>query len=134
MARKKPQPVDPANVVSADSIKQSAIQQGSPNASQTMTVTLTAKNKNDLKDIVEKLLASLDKLGLSPKQADDVKADAEALKALLKKDEPKASVLRECLTSIKDVLQASATAMAASGAGQLVSNLLKEINKALGIV
>jgi hypothetical protein len=131
MARKKTQPKDSANVVSAETIKQTAIQQGSPQATQTVSFTVGAKQ--DLEVIISRLIASLDQLGLDARQMAEVKANAEAVQALLKTEKPKASVVRECLVSIKDILQASATVAAASGAGQLVTTLLHEMNKALGM-
>jgi hypothetical protein len=130
MAKKKPRPTDQANIVGAEKINQSAIQQGSPAATQTMSISVEAKK--GLEVIIRELLGSIDKLALGSKQTSELKANAEAVQALLKTENPKASVLRECLVSIKDILQASAAAAAASGVGQLVTNLLHEINKALG--
>lgn len=131
MAHKKAQPKDQANVLSAEAIQQSAIQQGSPHATQTVTITVEAKKT--LESVIGQLLASLDKLGLDTKQTGEVKANAEAVQALLKTEKPKPSVLRECLVSIKDTLQAAAVAAVTSDTGQLITNMLHQINKVLGI-
>jgi hypothetical protein len=131
MARKKAQPKDLANVIEAGTINQSAIQQGSPNATQ--SATFTVKTKNDLEGIVKNLLASIDKLGLDKKAKAEIKANAKAAQALLATEQPKAGVVRECLSSINDVLKKAAVTVAATEAGKLVNSLIQGINDTLGM-
>lgn len=128
MDKKQTQPKGTANIINADTIKQAAIQQGSPQASQ--TVTITERDRENLAGIISTLLSSLEQLGLDPKQTAEVKANAEAVQALLKTDKPKESVIRQCLTTIKDTLQAAAAAIPAS---QLVKSLWQQISTYLGM-
>jgi hypothetical protein len=109
----KPQPPRVSNVVNVGTMNQSAIQQGSEGATQTMTVGLTPEQRLTVDEIVKGILDAAATLEGEDKA--EVTAQVETVQAQLKAPTPKPSIIKACLGTVKDVLQkvVTATAMAA---------------------
>ena len=112
------------NVLHVGTISQSAIQQGSPDATQ--TVTITQEVKNNLGNLIQKLSASIDDLGLDGSDKADLQANIKTIQdGLTKGVEP--SIWRRSWNGVVETLKKCAIAAASSGASQLVTDLLEGI-------
>ncbi len=104
----------PLNIIYAENIVNTAIQQGSPGATQSFTVT-TQSNLQELQTFLRSLRDSVDQLGLDEEQQAELEADIQTLEAQVKSPKPKDEVIKPGLLSITRILEG--TVAGASGSG-----------------
>lgn len=129
-ARSRPdQPTDhfvPINLVYAETIIDSAIQQGSPGATQSLTV-LDKNGTQELEKFTRLLRQEIEKLDLSASSRTELEADIQTLEAQATSPNPKKEIIKPGLQSIQRILEGTASGMVASGlieAVQALSNTL----------
>lgn len=120
----------PASSINIGTMTNSAIQQNSPGAVQSLA--LTQKHWNDVEEIVTAIVSAIDQLGLSDGDKSDLLADAETIQAQLKKSSPNTSLIRSCLEGVKSGLSKAVTSAASSGASALAKGLIGQIGTFLG--
>lgn len=81
-------------------IQNSGLQIASPNASQSITVTIELKDK--AQDVIRKVLELVDQLNLSLDDKEALRAEAEATQAILKSPKTKWDQVKDFLTGIRD--------------------------------
>ena len=113
----------PVNVISINQMVNSQIQQASPEATQ--IVGISENKYEELKEVIQSLKESIDKLNLEPQQKSDLQAEIQTIEAQMSSSKPKATIITECLSSIRRVLEGAAGSM-------LASNLLSKIVALLG--
>ncbi len=99
----------------------SAIQAGSPGATQTVTVgDLNLKLVREVVDQYEKDEAAL---GLDASEAEEARAEIKTIRAQLDSPRPKPLVVRESLTSLRAIVEGAAGSMAAVGLLDLLARI-----------
>ncbi len=112
-------PPAPSNVVNVGTMYGSAIQQGTEQSS----VMVDYKGEETgIRDLLKQIRESVNAMGLSPAARAQLEADAHTAEAQLASPHPKPLVIRECLRSIRNILEGMAGSLIASG-------LLLEIGK-----
>jgi hypothetical protein len=111
------------NLIRIDKMVNSTIQQGSPGAYQAVQVTDPAHR--DLADVLTEIRQSIDRLGLDAQQQVDLKGDIGTVEAQLQTSKPKKSVVSECLSTIRGLLDKAGGAVATGLAGKLVEHMTK---------
>lgn len=104
----------PVNVVYAGTMINSAIQQGSPGATQSLTV-VNQNSLQDLKGFVRSLQGSIDQLDLEEDLQAELEADLRTLEGQTASPKPKKEVVRPVLQSIQRILEGAAGNVTASG-------------------
>jgi hypothetical protein len=87
----------------------SAVQNKTNHSNQTSTITITETHKTDLAGLVKAIRDDLPRLQLTPREAEAVEADLGTIELQLKKPEPKASLLRDCLGEVAKTVSVKAT-------------------------
>jgi len=113
------------NSIRIETMTNSAIQQASPGAVQSLSFTY--EKRNDLREIVEAIVTAVDQLNLNDEEQTDLVADAESIEAQLKKSKPNPSLIQGCLEGMKTTLTKAASAAATSGAAALANGLIERI-------
>ena len=118
----------PINLVSvtAHTITNSPIQQGSPGATQSLTV-LSQDHKSQLEGIVRSLQTSIDDLGLGEEDKAELEAEVRTLEAQVASPKPKKEIVRPSLQSAKRILEGAAVTVAGH-------EIIEGINLLLGAV
>ncbi len=106
------------NIIQIGQMVGSTIQQSSPDATQ--IVTIDVSNFDEVKRLLDEIAMRIDSLGLDEGAKRDVEAEVATIRAQLSTSRPKATVITECLASIKTILESAAGG--ALGAG-LISQL-----------
>jgi len=96
-------PFSTINLISIGQMINSQIQQSG--AASTQVITADSQIYNQIKQLLEDLKKNLDKLDLSTIYLKDIQADMQSIEAQLSSSKPKASVIKECLNSIKRILE-----------------------------
>ncbi len=91
------------NIISAQVVKGVQIMQASPGAKQ--VVSITKDNLEEVKEIIQKLKESIDKLNLKQEQKEELNSDIQTIEIQLKSSKPKRGVITECLGSIRGILE-----------------------------
>lgn len=107
----------------------SAIQQASPGAVQSLT--FTQENRNEVQEIVDAIRTTIEQLDLGKEEKSDLLADAESIQAQLKKTKPNTSLIHSCLEGVKTGLTKVATSAASSSAAALANGLIERIGNYL---
>lgn len=107
------------------SMVNSAIQQGSPGAIQSIAVT--QQNRENIAEVLDALTSTMDQLGLRDQARSDLCAEIDTIKGQLKLSQPKGTILSACFNGIKDILQASVEAAATTAASVAASGLIERI-------
>ena len=115
--------------ISVGKMTNSAIQQNSPGAVQSLT--FTQENRDDVQEIVAAIVSAVDQLGLGDDDRSDLLADVETIQAQLKKSSPNPSLIRSCLEGVKSGLSEVATSAASSGAASLAKGLIDKLGQFL---
>jgi len=111
------------NTVNVGTMHSSAIQQGSPGATQ--SVTITAHDRDDVEKILTAVAGLLGQL--SPTYAEELQDEVDTIKLQLKKQEPKRSIIKECLGTIQTSLTSIATKAIASGSALAATDIGHQI-------
>jgi hypothetical protein len=93
------------NTITIGSMHNSQIQQDSDNSNQNYGTTDFRK---DLESFIDELKKDLHKLDDDQEAKQSLKADLDTIKAQLGSSSPKKSILRECLSSARNILEGSA--------------------------
>ena len=102
----------PANFIYIGEIRNSQIQQGSPEATQVATFNETGYG--ELKEVIESLKESIDQLGIAQQQKSELQADIQTIEAQMSSPKPKTAIITACLGSIKRILEGVADSALAS--------------------
>ena len=119
----------PMNVVykiNAHTITNSPIQQGSPGATQSLTI-ISPDQKQQLNDIVRSLRTSIDELGLGDEDKAELEADVRTLESQVASPKPKKEIVHPSLQSAKNILEGAVTTVTAQGILQVIGLLLSSI-------
>jgi len=116
--------------INVGTMTNSAIQQNSPGAFQSLA--FTQENRNDIEGIVDAILTTIDQLGLANDDKSELLADIESIQAQLKKAKPTPSMIRSCLEGVRTGLTKVATSAASSAAAALAKGLIEKIGNYFG--
>jgi hypothetical protein len=103
----------PVNIISVGQMISSQIQQTSPEATQ--VVTVGESRHEELKEVIQSLKKSIEQLGLSPQQKSDLQAEIQTIDAQMSSSKPKATIITECLGTIRRILEGAVSSTIASG-------------------
>jgi hypothetical protein len=99
----------------------SAIQAGSPGATQ--TTTIGDLNLDGLRQFVERYEEAEPSMGLEPEEAAEAQADIATIRAQLDSPRPKPEIIRESLRSVRTILEGATGSLAASGLLELLQHV-----------
>ena len=100
------------NIIVIDKMIGSQIQQASPEATQ--VVAIGEDRYEELKEIIQSLKDSIDQLGLEPQQKADLQAEIQTIDAQMSSSKPKATIITECLGTIRRIIEGAASSVLAS--------------------
>jgi hypothetical protein len=120
----------PINIVHAETFSHSAIQQGSPEATQSLTI-INQSNLQELETFLDALRKSIDQLGLSIEQQAELEAEIQTLEAQVASPKPKRELIKLGLQSVRQILVGAASGAAASELRDVVE-ALKMVSDQLG--
>ena len=130
LALRKPQEATdlfpPVNLIYAETISNSTIQQAGNNAVQ--SATLNADSTEELAGLIAQLVSSLQSLKLAVPQMKALAADLDTMTAQLKSPAPKKSILDEAWRSARHVLENAGGGVL----GQSALTIMSAISAALG--
>jgi hypothetical protein len=109
------------NLISVGSMVDSQIQQASPGAEQTQT-----KEEIDfdvVRDFIDELKMKMDQLELTPSSREDLEGEIATIEAQMSVSRPKIPFIKECLQSIRSILEKVA-------GGLIVAGLLETLSQA----
>jgi hypothetical protein len=115
-------PVASLNIIVAESINNSPVQQGNTNSTQVQSIS--SQDRDAIRALLESLKVTVAGLQL----AQDLRSDAEAhlatVEAQLRASNPKRSIIRESLSTLADILKtAGAAATVVEGVKLLLSSI-----------
>jgi len=113
------------NIISANQIIDSQIQQASPGAIQVVTIGEDKYEK--LKEVIQSLKESIDQIPLSIEQKSELKSDIMTVETQLSSQKPKPKIINECVGSIIRILEGAAGSVLASSLLSKVIALLGEL-------
>jgi hypothetical protein len=113
----------PINIISIGQMISSQIQQASPDATQ--VVTIDEDRYEELKEVIQSLKESIDKLDLESQNKSNLQAEIQTIEAQMSSSKPKVTIITECLGSIRRILEEATGSM-------LASSLLSKIVALLG--
>ena len=116
----------PINLVYAQTISNSPIQQGSPGATQSLTV-IGQGHQQQLGDIVRSLRASMDDLELEEADRAELEAELRTLEAQVASPKPKKEIVYPSLQSARNILVGAASGATAQGIIEGISLLLSAL-------
>lgn len=116
----------PISVVYAETITNSSIQQGSPGATQSLTV-INQSGLQELETFLQSLKQSVDQLELDEDQREELEADIQTVEAQIASPKPKQEVMRPGLESIRRILEGSASAAVASPLTATVAAIINNL-------
>ena len=100
-------------VINIGDVKNSQIQIGSHESIQVATFNETGYE--ELKEVIESLKESIDQLGIAQQQKSELQVDIQTIELQISSSKPKATIITECLDSIKRILECAAGGAIASG-------------------
>ena len=103
----------PANFIYIGEMRNSQIQQGSPEATQ--VATFNENRYEELKEVIQSLKESIDQFGIDQQQKSKLQTDIQMIEAQISSSKPNATIITECLDSIKRILECAAGGAIASG-------------------
>ena len=116
----------PLNLVYAQTITNSPIQQGSPGATQSLTV-IGQDHQQQLSDIVRSLKTSIDDLGLAEEDKAELEAEVGTFEAQVASPKPKKEIVGPSLQSAKNILEGTASSLTAQGIIEVIGQLLSAL-------
>ena len=102
----------PANFIYIGEMRNSQIQQGSPEATQ--VATFNENKYEELKEVIQSLKESIDQLGIDQQQKSELQADLQTIEAQISSPKPKTAIITNCIGSIKRILEGAASSALAS--------------------
>lgn len=110
------------NIISIGEMVGSQIQQAGPLAEQ--VIAIDEADFGLIDELLESLKGSMGELPLAPKSKADLEADIQTIEAQMSASKPKASIIAECLASIRRILEEAAGNVLATGFIMTINNLL----------
>lgn len=101
------------NITSIGTMTDSQLQIDSPRATQVATVN--ENRYEELKGVIQSLKESIDQFGIDQQQKSELQADIQTIEAQISSSKPKATIITECLGSIKRILEGAAGGAFAAG-------------------
>jgi len=101
------------NITSIGTMTDSQLQIDSPGATQ--VATFNENRYGELKEVIQSLKESIDQFGIDQQQKSELQADIQTIEAQISSSKPKATIITECLSSIKRILEGAAGGALASG-------------------
>ena len=101
------------NITSIGTMTDSQLQIDSPGATQ--VATFNENGYEGLKEVIQSLKESIDQLDIDTQQKSELQADIQTIDAQISSSKPKATIITECLGSIKRILEGAAGGALASG-------------------
>lgn len=117
----------PVNIVFANAITNSPIQQSSPGATQSLHV-LKHDDLQQLKTFLQDLRGEIDGLGLDNDQRAEIEADVRTVEEQVNSPRPKQEIIQPSLSSIRRILEGSASAAIASPLTATVTALINNLS------
>lgn len=102
----------PVNIINIKYMEGSQIQQGTIDSIQKGTFLI--ENENQLTEFIELLKTKLHELEISGDDESEIEADVSTIEAQIKSSRPKAGIVKECLLSIKRILEGASGAIIAN--------------------
>jgi len=110
------------NILNVGTMIGSAVQQGSHYSTLTMTVTGECLEK--IKSFASEVQRNLDSLNLATKLKEEAQADINTLISQTNSPKPKPNILRECLESLRTILEGAAGGALGAGLVTQIPTLL----------
>lgn len=117
-------PLPPANIMVVGEIANSQVQQGTHQSMQ--IADFSHDDLEDVANFINSLKGQLSEFGLAPEKEGEAQADIASVEAQLKSPRPKSSIIKECLLSLRNILEGAAGNAAAA-------LLLPQLVRLLGI-
>lgn len=111
--------------INVGSMVNSSIQQASPGAIQ--TISLSLQHRESISEVVEAISAAIENLELDTTDENELATEVATIKAQLQSAKPKNSIISTCLDSAKSILIGAATKAATSAAGKLATELANQV-------
>jgi len=102
----------PVNIINIKHMEGSQIQQGTVDSVQHGTFLI--ENEKQLSEFIELLKSKLHELEISGDDKSEIEADVSTIEAQIKSSRPKAGIVKECLLSIKRILERASGAVFAN--------------------
>lgn len=96
----------PINVLHVHQMIGSTIQQGT--IASTQSVSISLQNSNDISKFVEQLSRAVSDLNLSAETQLELKAEIDTIKTQIGSPRPKTGIVKECMQSIRTILESAA--------------------------
>ena len=103
----------PINIINITEMRNSQIQQSSPQATQLVIIDL--EKRKELEELIMLLKKSLDELDLEPIKKLDFQSEIQTLEAQMKKSKPNSTIINESFNSIRRIIEGIAYSVLASG-------------------
>jgi bacterioferritin-associated ferredoxin len=103
----------PINIIHIGTMSNSTVQQGTVQSNQSVVVNTTVAG--ELKALAAEIREAVGRLGLIEDQQKDLLAEIDTLSAQLSMSKPKASIVGECVKSIRSILEAATATVVATG-------------------
>lgn len=114
----------PVNIIHVNQMTNSQIVQSSPGA--TLAMEFAQEKYDELKEVLQALKESIDQFNLQTSQKSDLQADIQTIEAQMLSSKPKATIIRESLSSIRRILEGAV-------GSTIASSLLSKILALLGV-
>lgn len=101
------------NIINIQKMVNSQIQQGTTHSTQ--TGSFNSQDLQSLADFINLLRGKLPELNLKPEDKKEVEADIETIEAQLSSPKPKSVIIKECLGTIRNILEGITGSILASG-------------------
>lgn len=116
----------PINVVYAQTISNSNLQQGSPGATQSLTI-LGQDHRERLRSTLQSIKGSIDEFNLEQADRAELEAEVRTLEAQADSPKPKREVVHPSLVSARNILEGAASGVAAQGVIEAIGLLLSSM-------
>lgn len=114
------------NIISIQHMEQSQIIQDSPGAKQ--VVSITQEESIEIQEVLKLLKGSVDKLNLGEQTKNDFNINIQTMELQMSASQPKRGIIADCLGSIKNILEGTASSVLASQLLQKVVPLLTTLS------
>jgi hypothetical protein len=112
----------PVNIINVQQMVNSQIQQGTYQSTQ--TADFSQDDLEEVTNFVNSLKGQLSEFGLVPEKEVEAQAEIASVEAQLKSPRPKSSIIKECLLSLRSILEGMAGNAAAALLLQQLARLL----------
>lgn len=111
----------PVNIIQIHHMEGSQIQQGATSSVQTGTFNIG--KTEDINAFLDSLKSQLNELPIGEEDKEEVTSDIETIESQLRSSRPKDGIVKECLKSIRNVLEGATGSILASGLLSQMGNI-----------